>query len=454
MAYAIARMGKQKGGSVGSSSLHNGRWRNTPNADPSREQDNRVLFGDEKAVPERVREIIQEHGGKPRSDSVEAVEIILSASPEWWRDDHDEIDLKKVDQFSAAAKEFLLKKETGGILVRATLHMDEHSPHIHAIKVPIDDKGVLNCKHYFGDREKLSRWQDSFADQVKGLDLERGVRDSRARHTDIKDFYKAIERDPQIRINHKKLPDPPRVFMSKDAIEKYKEELAKAVVEQAQRPIKTQLHQAMLARDVQGQLKETKRRLAKTSEQLAKEQLKGMDLTQENQNFRQHTIDLAERTQKAEARFQDVDRNSVMKLMGWRGFPADKRGSFTYLDPQQTRQLTVRGGGSVFDQNGQLLARNSVELVRELLRHAGKPHGREDAVGWLADKCGQERATAASMVEHEQAIGDYLHERKVERDRTIKTPVRDQTLVRPEPERVRDRGMDRDGPEHDFVPSR
>lgn len=261
MAFAIARMAKQKGGSVGSSSLHNGRGRETPNADPSREKENRVLLGDDRPVPERVREIIAEHGGKPRSDSVEAVEILVTASPEWWRDDHDEIDLKKVDQFTRRTCVFLSKRENGGICVRITLHMDEHTPHAHAIMVPIDPNGKLNCKHYFGTREKLSKWQDRFADEVKDLGLERGVRDSRARHTDIKDFYKAIERDPQIRINYQKLPDPPRVFMSKDAMEKFKEELAKAVIEQAQKPIKTQLHQAMLARDSHNKLEETKKRL-------------------------------------------------------------------------------------------------------------------------------------------------------------------------------------------------
>jgi hypothetical protein len=111
MAFAIARMAKQKGRSVGSSSLHNGRGRETPNADPSREKDNRVLLGDDRPVQERVREIIHEHGGKPRSDSVEAVEILVTASPEWWRDDHDEIDLKKVDQFSERTRVFLSKRE-------------------------------------------------------------------------------------------------------------------------------------------------------------------------------------------------------------------------------------------------------------------------------------------------------------------------------------------------------
>ena len=438
MAFAIARMAKQKGGSVGSSSLHNGRGRDTPNADPTREQDNRVLIGDEVSVPQRVREIIHEHGGKPRIDSVEAVEVILTASPEWWRDDHDEIDLKKVDQFSKRALLFLSKKENGGILVRATLHMDEHSPHIHAILVPIDPKGRLNCRHYFGEKKDLRLWQDRFAAEVKDLGLERGREGSRARHTTVQEFYKAIEREHRFQINFQKLPDPPRVWVGKEAAREFKEEFAQALIKQIEEPIQTQLHQAMLSRDSHNKLKEVKQRLFEVRAEFAQQKHTLAEVRAEKGQWEARYYESEQSRQTAEQRVQDVDRNSVMKLMGWKGFSADKYGSFTYLDPQRTRQVTVRAGGSVFDQHGQILARNSVDLVRELLHHAGKPHTRADAVGWLADKCGPERATAASMVEHEQATEEFLHERKVERDRTIRQPVRDQTLVRPEPERIRD----------------
>jgi hypothetical protein len=454
MAYAIARMAKQKGGSVGSSSLHNGRGRDTPNADPEREKDNRVLIGDERPVPERVREIIHEHGGKYRFDSVEAVEVLLTASPEWWRDDNDAIDLKKVDQFSKRALMFLSKGENGGILVKATLHMDEHSPHIHAIMVPIDPKGRLNCRHYFGSRADLAKWQDRFAAEVKDLGLERGQEGSRARHEKIKDFYKAIEREHRYQIDLKKLPDPPRVSVTKDAAEKFKQEFARELIKQIEEPIRTQLHQAMQTRDLRNKQKETQKRLAETKTQLVEEKLKVVSLQEEKTRLEERYYSAEKGRQTAEQRVQDVDRHSVMKMMGYRGVPADKRGSFHYIDPQQTQVLTLRPNGSVYDSSGQVLAHNSLDLVRELLHRQGSPSGRAEAVGWLGDKCGHDRARAASMVEHEQQIDDYLHERKVERERTVRTPMRDERLTRPEPERVRDRGIERDGHDHDFGLSR
>lgn len=78
MTFAIVGIAKQKGGSVGASGHHNDRTRETPNADPERLSQKRVLVGDDKNVREIVDRIIAEHGGKPRSDSVEAVEYLLT----------------------------------------------------------------------------------------------------------------------------------------------------------------------------------------------------------------------------------------------------------------------------------------------------------------------------------------------------------------------------------------
>jgi len=451
VAFAIARMTKQKGGSVGSSSLHNDRQRETPNADPSREKENRIILGEDRSTPELVREVIAEHGGKPRSDSVEAVEVLLTASPEWWRDDDDEIDLKKVEQFSAAAREFLSNREHGGICVKAVLHMDEHSPHVHAHMVPIDPQGKLNCKHYFGTRGKLSRWQEAFAEQVRELGLERGVMGSRARHTEIKDFYKAMDRKHQVRINYERLPDPPRVCLTKEAAQKFKEEFAKALLLQVEEPIRTQLQQAKLARDTHGQLKETKQRLAKakgevlkTRDEVTRQQLQIQELKYEKEQLRYQIHELSQRAEKAEARVQDVDLGTVMKMLGYRALPGRAHGATDYLKPEKNQLVTVFSG-AVYDARNQMMARNSVTLVQEMMKREGHDLSRADAVGWLADHCGEACAKAASLVEQEHATEDFLHERQKQRSRGMMRPMRDEKLTRPEPERIHERdGQDRD----------
>jgi hypothetical protein len=446
MAYAIARMAKQKGGSVGSSSLHNGRQRETPNADPEREKDNRVLVGGDRPTPELVRQVIDEHGGKFRDNSVEAVEVLLTASHEWWLDDDDRIDPKKVDQFCEAAREWLLDKKTGGVCVKAVLHLDERTPHIHAHKVPIDPKGRLNCKHYFGTKDHFRRWQSSFAEKVKHLGLERGVEGSRARHQDIKQFYASIEREHRIKIDHDKLPDPPRVFMSREAMQKYKEELAKAVVEQVKNPIRTELQQAKLARDTQAQLKETKKRLAEKTRDLSHEKIISHDLRNELERLRGQYQDILPRMEKAESRIRDVSLDAVLKMSGYSPERINARGQVDYVKPELNQMVRLSPGGFVQDDGGTVIARDAVTLVREIMRREAKPSGREDAVGWLADKCGKEQAIAASLYEQEHSAAEFLHDRDMKRARATRKPSRDEQLTRPQPEHVRDQMQDREGP--------
>jgi hypothetical protein len=129
MAFSTIGVAKQKGASVGSSSIHNDRGRETPNADPERTPLNQVLIGDSRNARERVREIIDEHGGKPRHDSVEAVELLLSASHEFFEDDST-ISEEKVKRFCEQALKFLNDRRNCGICAKAVLHMDERTPHI------------------------------------------------------------------------------------------------------------------------------------------------------------------------------------------------------------------------------------------------------------------------------------------------------------------------------------
>jgi hypothetical protein len=121
-------MSQQKGGSVASSGHHNDRTRETLNADPERKDQNRVIIGEDRNVRELVSEVIKEHGGKPRKDSVEAVEMVLTATHAHFTDERGEIDQEKVDCFVEQAKVFLEDPRSGGLCVKAVLHMDEQTP--------------------------------------------------------------------------------------------------------------------------------------------------------------------------------------------------------------------------------------------------------------------------------------------------------------------------------------
>lgn len=226
------RMEKRKGGQITTSGRHNDRTQPVPNADPARTHLNRILAGDERPTRQLVTEVIKAHGGKSRKDAVEAIEILCKASPEFFAEKDPKKFQEKVDRFVEQAMKFLRDPESGGILVKAVLHMDEHTPHIHAYKVPIDPTGKMNNKHYMRDREQMERNQDRYYEYMKPLGLERGQRRSRATHERIEDFYKSIDKPVRLEVDHELLPDPPKVLITADAREKYKKQMARAILKQ------------------------------------------------------------------------------------------------------------------------------------------------------------------------------------------------------------------------------
>ena len=200
MPYAIVRIAKLKKSSIGGSGSHVARSRTTLNADKSKQADNRTLIHSQDSdrplgdvVAAKIASSKQKR--KIRPDAVHAVEFLLSASPEYFRpNDPTEYgvhDPTRLEVWTRANVEWL-QREYGDRIVRAELHLDEATPHIHAYLVPIDERGQLNCRGIFGERKNMFALQDSYAAAMEPLGIERGIRGSKARHTDVKEYYAAV----------------------------------------------------------------------------------------------------------------------------------------------------------------------------------------------------------------------------------------------------------------------
>ncbi|RYY20022.1 MAG: hypothetical protein EOP41_09360, partial [Sphingobacteriaceae bacterium] len=63
------------------------------------------------------------------------------------------------------------------------LHLDEKTPHIHAIVVPLTADGRLSAKELMGNKKNLSLRQDRYGEAMASFGLIRGVRESKANHT-------------------------------------------------------------------------------------------------------------------------------------------------------------------------------------------------------------------------------------------------------------------------------
>ena len=198
-AFTVLRIQKLKTwGAIAGSGKHNQRERETPNADDSRTAENRVLVGQSDA---ENAELVKEAVGtqRIRKNAVLGVEMLLSASPEYFRpgqtEKAGEHDAHRLNSWVDASTQWL-KERYGNRVVKAVLHLDEATPHIHALLVPLDDKGKLNCRALFGgSRHTLSLLQNDYAGAVKDLGITRGIENSRATHQKVSQFYSIISKE-------------------------------------------------------------------------------------------------------------------------------------------------------------------------------------------------------------------------------------------------------------------
>ncbi|MBD2536370.1 plasmid recombination protein [Nostoc flagelliforme FACHB-838] len=207
MSYAIARLKKLKRGNISGSASHTARERETPNADPTQKN---IRFIGSLDLDERLEDLVlakiaeHEQKRKIRTDAVYCVELLLSASPSYFRPDCPTnagyYEQQKLDDWVEATHQWLAD-EYGSCIVRAELHLDEATPHIHAYFVPIDDRGQLRCNHFFDGRQKIHEFQDSYYNTMRLIGLERGIRGSKAKHQDIKDFYRIVEEGRDLEVD-------------------------------------------------------------------------------------------------------------------------------------------------------------------------------------------------------------------------------------------------------------
>ena len=240
--YAICRINKLKSaGNLGGLNAHLTRTMPVPNADSSKAHLNQRLVGSDDLNSD-VQTRIAESKCKVRKDSVLAIEYLLTASPEYFNGG------ESVREFKNKASEWLVERHGLKNVVNVHLHMDEKTPHIHAVVVPLDQRDILNAKSFTGGRKALIDMQDSFADTMKPLGLDRGINGSKAEHTSIQKFYSIINesqkfgQEPEV-YEVKKPSGLDLVRLEKwtqeqnELIRRSIENLRKHIKEEAQKPI-------------------------------------------------------------------------------------------------------------------------------------------------------------------------------------------------------------------------
>lgn len=216
----VCRVAPLKPGNLRGAHVHQTRTHTAsmPNLDATRSHLNRYLHGSGNVLGD-VQAVLAAHPLAHPSGTV-CAEMVLSADDEYfdavcpgWREG-------KTNQRLEAwiGRNVAWLKATYPGLASATLHLDEGSPHIHAMVVPLasyeqkyrrgskqvtkvhynrvfgDDAQTIGLARQNGDSEltKLGRLQTAYALAMKPCGLVRGVKNSRAVHQAIKDYQKSV----------------------------------------------------------------------------------------------------------------------------------------------------------------------------------------------------------------------------------------------------------------------
>ena len=185
--YAILRFAKYKGPTLSRIEAHNERtkdaYASNPDIDTGRSWLNFHPVKSKGKYRDVSNQIIRESGCRVRKDSVTAVEVLITASPEFFEGKKP----REVKEFFDYALEFMKAKQNSATYISAVVHVDEKTPHMHLLFVPLTPDNRLSAKTIIGNRKKLTQWQDEFhAHMVKKYpDFERGESASSTGRTHI-----------------------------------------------------------------------------------------------------------------------------------------------------------------------------------------------------------------------------------------------------------------------------
>ena len=150
-----------------------------------------------------------------RSKNVVADELLFTATSDFFKNMNRD-DIKK---WADTCMGFVYNDlgYTKDQVLHSVVHMDEKTPHIHCVVVPLirkydkrakREKYTISKKAYIKDKIHLSELQDKYHKRLtdKGFDLERGIKNSDNEHISIKEYKKITRKlNQKLNIRNEKL---------------------------------------------------------------------------------------------------------------------------------------------------------------------------------------------------------------------------------------------------------
>lgn len=227
MAKCVLRVDKYTKAESSKVNLHNNRkFKNTDeakNIDRQRTALNEKFFGSDN-LNKDLEKALQNNTNKRalRKDANVMLEVVLSASPEYFFKDFDKekFELMSVEKNKKQISELYKNKLNKSALenykkeilefcktdeffknnvISIDLHMDEKTPHFHVCLVPKMPDGRICCKEYWTPQRTLEL-QNRYAAHCQKLGLERGQENSEAVHTSHHNYKLNVPEPPAVKI--------------------------------------------------------------------------------------------------------------------------------------------------------------------------------------------------------------------------------------------------------------
>jgi len=391
--------------SVAGRGKHNERTRDTPNADPARAHLNEQLVGSGDTYAD-VQGRIDAAGikRKIRDGQHRAVEYMVSASPGHF----DPADRETVRAWAERSIDWARQRHGAENVVSAHLHMDEKTPHLHIMVVPITPDNRLSAKDYFNGKAKLREMHDSYHAAVAAFGLERGERGSKRQHVPMQQLYARTEvAQAQARETvaaRVEIEQPTRIIMDPA---RYKAEQEARVREQIIAPLS---EAAVCARLAEERARRAEAILAAAQGQVA-------ELRKDNKTMREEYGRLI-------AQVKGIDLADVMRALGGQQDRYDKKlwrvnGEHISVNPARN------GGAAVFyNHDREKGGQGPIDLVMHVTGYDFR-----QAVAYLAQEGGRDLAVAAAAQfgAHQGEVIASRVERGVERA-PLKMPERAEEL--------------------------
>ena len=199
MSYLVLHMDKFKKEAVRGIQSHNQREREShsnPDIDYDRSVGNYDLHESAsvnyaEAIQNRIDDLLLVKA--VRKDAVHMCGLLVTSDSAFFKN----LSPEDTKRFFAESKAFLTEFVGEENVISAMVHMDEKTPHMHFLHVPVTQDGRLNANSIY-TRASLKKLQTEFPVylQSKGFDIERGVEQtpgSARKHLDTREFKQQQE---------------------------------------------------------------------------------------------------------------------------------------------------------------------------------------------------------------------------------------------------------------------